>query len=102
MDAAQTELWRQVLEAKKQRLRSAKRQRVLENLNYDSFEQTLQTLTAGFSQRKLTTFLSSINPAVEHVRAFSTVIGTIVSSNPQIAALVWGSFSILLEVRATE
>lgn len=41
-----------------------------------------------------------LQPVLQSVQSFSTVVGTFVSSHPEIAALVWGSVKLTLLVSA--
>lgn len=46
----------------------------------------------------LSLMLARADPFISQLRSFSAIINILVSSHPEIAALVWGSVSIVLEV----
>ena len=56
----------------------------------------LDTQNAQRRSRSVATRLSRI---IESVQQFSSIVGTFVSSNPSIAALVWGSVKLTMLVR---
>lgn len=62
----------------------------------------VMTLTAQLddenAKRKTRCVASRVSNVLESVQQFSGVIGIFVSSNPTIAALVWGSISLMLSV----
>ncbi|EEY23650.1 predicted protein [Verticillium alfalfae VaMs.102] len=64
--------------------------------------ETVITFTAQLDManqlRKGRGVASRLHPVLESVQAFSTVVGTFVSSHPEIAALVWGSVKLAMLV----
>lgn len=52
-------------------------------------------------KRKLRRFVSAFEPLLDFIQRYSTAVETIVSSNPQIAALVWGSVKVVIIVCAS-
>lgn len=49
-------------------------------------------------KRKLRRFASSFAPFLESVQRYSLAVEILISSNPQIAALVWGSLKFVIIV----
>lgn len=60
-------------------------------------------LDAANRQRRGPSVATRLHPLLASVRDFSSVIDTFVSSNPSIAALIWGSVKLTMDVsiRAT-
>lgn len=50
------------------------------------------------AKRKSRCVAARISPLLESVQQFSGIVETFVTSNPQIAALVWGSVKLVLQV----
>jgi hypothetical protein len=50
--------------------------------------------------RKGRSIASRLHPLLQSVREFSTIVDTFVSSNPGVAALVWGSIKLTMLVSA--
>lgn len=50
------------------------------------------------AKRKSRCVAARISPLLESVQQFSGVVETFVSSHPQVAALVWGSVKLVLQV----
>lgn len=50
------------------------------------------------AKRKSRCVAARISPVLEAIQQFSGIIETFVSSHPQIAALVWGSIKLVLQV----
>lgn len=50
-------------------------------------------------KRKLRRFASSFAPFLESVQRYSHAVEILISSNPKIAALVWGSLKFVIIVR---
>lgn len=50
-------------------------------------------------QRRGRSIATRLHSVLESVREFSAVIDTFVSSNPEIAALIWGSVKLTIQVR---
>lgn len=55
----------------------------------------------GSQNRKGRSIATRLHPVLQSVRDFSAVIDTFVSSNPKIAALIWGSIKLTIQVRST-
>lgn len=53
-------------------------------------------------QKKGRSIASRLYTLLESVRNFTTVVDTLVSSNPDIAALVWGSVKLTMIVRPAD
>jgi hypothetical protein len=54
-------------------------------------------LKTRYRKHRLVVLLGKINPFLAQLRSFSQIINTLVQSHPEIAALVWGSVSLILE-----
>jgi len=50
------------------------------------------------AKRKSRCVAARISPLLESIQQFSGVIETFISSHPQIAALIWGSIKLVLQV----
>jgi hypothetical protein len=56
-------------------------------------------LDAASRSRRGRSIASRLHSVLQSVREFSAAIDTFVSSNPEIAALIWGSVKITMDVR---
>lgn len=50
------------------------------------------------AKRKSRCVAARISPLLESIQQFAGIVETFVSSNPRIAALVWGSVKLVLQV----
>lgn len=67
-------------------------------LNAQSILDLTSEVNGKGKKRKLRRWASRLVPFVESIQRYSAAIETGVSSNPQIAGLVWGSIKIVLIV----
>lgn len=68
-------------------------------LEQDGLEEHLRRLRLEYKNRFSTRALNRIFPIIEHVQSFTKVVSMLVSSNPQIAALIWGGIQLFIEVQ---
>lgn len=62
------------------------------------FLSSLDTLKSKYQGLSLPFLLAKADPFISQIQSFSTIIGTFISSHPEIAALIWGSVAFVLEV----
>lgn len=53
-----------------------------------------------YQKKSLPKWIDKSVPFLQHLRTFTSVIDTFIQLNPQIAALIWGSWKLILEVCA--
>jgi hypothetical protein len=70
---------------------------VTEETSLEGLIEEASKLKTRYRKRRLVVLLRKINPFLVQLRSFSRIINTLVQSHPEIAALVWGSFSLILE-----
>lgn len=63
------------------------------------FLSSLDALKLKYQGLSLPSLLSKVDPLISQIQSFSTIIGTFISSHPEIAALIWGSVAFILEVK---
>ena len=99
--ALQDTLW---VETFGERLRSAKALDVIlyQQLSTNAtFESSLQLLTKQYNEHGFTKRLPQVTAVLIGLQPFTSTLGTMVQSHPEVAALVWGSVQFLLQVRCT-
>lgn len=67
-------------------------------MTYDDLDKAVTRFRERYRARTVTRALDSINPLMDNLRSLNGVVDTMVQSNPEIAALVWGSIKFVLEV----
>lgn len=63
------------------------------------FLSSLDVLKSKYQGHTLPSLLAKADPLISQIQSFSTIIGTFISSHPEIAALIWGSVAFVLEVK---
>lgn len=58
----------------------------------------LDALKLKYQGLPLPSMLARADPLISQIQSFSTIIGTFISSHPEISALIWGSVAFILEV----
>lgn len=83
---------------------SPKEVRAIENVgSMDDLTEKISTLQQGYQNTSsggvpLPNLLTRAEPLILQLQSFSAIIGTFIQSNPDIAALIWGSLAFVLEV----
>ncbi|RSM15102.1 hypothetical protein CDV31_005183 [Fusarium ambrosium] len=90
--------WSQSLERHKQRLGAEAYDAIVEILDYDTFSSGFTKLVSSYSSRRSTACLQKLGRVFDIIQTFTLVIGTMVQSNPAVAALVWGSVLAIVEL----
>ena len=67
----------------------------------EDFIRILTEMQSRKQSKPLPQLLTRLEPFVAMMRLFFTTISIFVSSDPMIAALIWGSFKVLIEVCAS-
>lgn len=102
-DSSTSHIWQRALDLYISRLPEKDQESVLRasqegNLNRDNLEQILGPLRSKYIKTNFNQVLKKINPTVEHILSFSTVVNVCLQSHPNPACLIWGSFALILEV----
>lgn len=63
------------------------------------FLSRLDALKMKYQGLSLPSMLARADPLISQIQSFSTIIGTFISSHPEVAALIWGSVAFVLEVK---
>lgn len=67
-------------------------------LNEDQLNRLVSTLEDSYGKKYSSRALQKVHPIVSHIQSFGRVVDTMVQSNPEIAALIWGGVRLLMEV----
>lgn len=70
---------------------------VTEVTSLDGLIEKAKTLKTKYGKHRLVVLLRKINPFLAQLKSFSRILGMLAQSHPEIAALVWGSVSLVLE-----
>lgn len=102
-NSSTSHIWQRALDLYINRLPEEDRESVLRasqeaNLNRDNLEQILGPLRSKYMKTNFNQVLKKINPTVEHILSFSTVVNVCLQSHPNPVCLIWGSFTLILEV----
>ena len=100
----QQDLWNLCFRAKIQNAHSEDYsfyERLVSNLGTASYTTSLQLLTNRYTEHGLARYVPQIRNVLATLEPFTSTIDTMVQSDPQIAALVWGSVQAVLHVRTT-
>jgi hypothetical protein len=96
---ANAETWNKSLAKQRERLGVTKYNEVIKVLDYSTFDNEVQSLTTRYNNKTFTKCVTKLSGLFQFLRTFTAVISTMVQANPAVAALVWGSVLVLLEVR---
>lgn len=94
----QEELWVLTLKEKLRDAKTAAEPFFHELATHATFDSSLQFLTTHYSQNGFSKRMSQITPILNAIQPFATAISTMVQAHPEIAALVWGSVQLILQV----
>jgi hypothetical protein len=97
MEAQLQEIWNKARAFHNARLTARERKHITEVTSLEELIGKASKLNAKYRKSKLALFLERINPFLAQLRSFSRIINTLIQSHPEIAALVWGSVSLILE-----
>jgi hypothetical protein len=67
-------------------------------MTYEDLDKAVKGFREKYRNKSISRALDSINPLLNNLRSLNGVVDTMVQSNPEIAALVWGSVKFVLEV----
>lgn len=98
----QQDLWKLCFRAKIQNASPedyAFYERLVSNIATASYTTSLQLLQNRYTAHGLARYVPQIRNVLVTLQPFVSVISTLVQSDPQIAALVWGSVQVVLHVR---
>jgi hypothetical protein len=97
----QDDLWKLCFRAKLEDAHPREYQfyrRLSGTLVYSSYEFSLQALEKRYSQHGLARHIPKIRSLLSTLQPFTAAISTMVQAHPNVAALVWGSIQVVLEV----
>jgi hypothetical protein len=94
-------LWQESWGRQKHRLKGRKYKALLPHLNSNvqDFNACVENLNKEYGKKNIASHMLKLKPWLNHIDSFSQGVSTMVQSNPQIAALVWGGTQILIVVR---
>ncbi|KAJ4310486.1 hypothetical protein N0V84_010942 [Fusarium piperis] len=90
--------WSQSLERHRQKLGAEAYDAIVQTLDYDKFTSAFTKLVSSYSSRRSIACLQKLSRVFDIIQTFTLVVGTMVQSNPAIAALVWGSVLAIVEL----
>jgi hypothetical protein len=95
------EMWQRSWASQKGRLKGRRYRDLIPQLdsNLSGFQTCVKQLSDQYGAKSVSKQLLGFDPYLAHLDSFSKCIGTMVQSNPQVAALVWGGTQILIVVR---
>jgi hypothetical protein len=102
MEAQLWDIWNEARAFHNARLTARERKHVTEVTSLEELIGKARKLNAKYRKHRLASFLERINPFLAQLRSFSQIINALVQSHPEIAALVWGSVSLILEASHTD
>jgi hypothetical protein len=97
MEAQLSGIWDEARAFHVASLTGVERKHITEVTNLEELMGKASELKTQYRKRRLVVLLGKINPFLAQLRSFSRIINTLVQSHPEIAALVWGSVSLILE-----
>jgi hypothetical protein len=94
-------LWKESWERQKHRLEGRKYRELLPQLNsnFQQFQKSVKDLSEEYKDKKIAGHMLKLEPSLNHIDSFSQCVGTMVSSHPEVAALIWGGTQILIVVK---
>jgi hypothetical protein len=95
----QEELWQLSLQQKLREAKLGEEQFYYDLSLHATFDTALSSLTQTYTDNGFTHRLPRVQAILGAIQPFSSVITTMVQSNPTIASLVWGSIQLILKVR---
>jgi hypothetical protein len=97
MEAQLSGIWDEAKAFHAASLTSREKKHVTEVTSLERLIEKASKLKTRYRKHRLVVLLGKINPFLAQLRSFSRIINTLVQSHPEIAALVWGSVSLILE-----
>lgn len=92
------DLWSEAIERFRQNVKPEAFAQVVEVRSLENLMKTLSDYKQRYQGKKLPILISRSLPFLENLRSFCGVIDTMIQANPTIAALVWGSLKLILDV----
>jgi hypothetical protein len=102
MEAQLWDIWNEARAFHNARLTARERKHVTEVTSLEELIEKASKMNATYRKHGLVLFLERTNPFLGQLRSFSQIINTLIQSHPEIAALVWGSVFLILEVCHTD
>jgi hypothetical protein len=101
MEAQLKDIWNEARAFHNARLTARERKHVIEVTSLEELIGKASKMNVKYRKHGLVLFLERINPFLTQLRSFSQIINSLIQSHPEIAALVWGSVSLILEASHT-
>ena|SRR2546421_7007179 len=98
MEAQLSTIWNEARAFHNDSLTEHERKHVTEVTSLEELVERASKLKAKYRKHRIVALLRKIHPFLAQLRSFSRIINTLVQSHPEVAALVWGSVSLILEV----
>lgn len=95
---ASNDKWLQAFARCQSQLSPKEATKVLRVTTYQDMVVEVDSLRDGYKKSLVTRALRSIQPFVQNLKSFSQIIDSAIQAHPNIAALVWGGLSLVLEV----
>lgn len=91
-------IWKDAIESFHSNLTASQYQRLRAIGSLDNLRDELARGEAAYKKRTVPRLLARLDPFFKQLKFFSEAITILVSHEPEIAALVWGSIYVVLEV----
>jgi hypothetical protein len=91
-------IWQTVFQRCKNQLSTQDLAAIRRVRTYEDLNNAVVGFREKYRKKTISRALEGLEPLMGNLRSFNGVVDTLVQSNPQIAALVWGSIKFALEV----
>jgi hypothetical protein len=91
--------WEEAKEYYVQTLTVKERERMEKINSLDQLLERVRVVQKKYDSRKLVSTLKRLEPFLVHFNSFSGIINTFAQAHPEPTCFIWGSISIVLEVR---
>jgi nitrate/nitrite-specific signal transduction histidine kinase len=92
------DVWSKACQSFSSTLSAAEYQNLQSVRSFEQLSQGISALQSSYRRRNVPKMLERLDPFFQHLDFFTKSVNIFVSSNPAIAALVWGSFYTVLQV----
>lgn len=94
-------MWQRSWASQKGRLKGRRYQDLIPQLDssLSGFQTCVKQLSDKYGAKSVSKQLLAFDPYLAHLDSFSKCISTMVQSNPQVPALIWGGTQVLIVVR---
>lgn len=97
MELQLVSIWEEAKAFHSASLTAHERLHITEVTSLEGLIEKASKLKTKYQKRRLVVLLRKIKPFLAQLGSFSRILNTLVQSHPEIAALVWGSVSLVIE-----